>query len=133
MAKVLLKPSVFPTSRLNCLAYSVFTRLNLFGIAGRLRLQDRGQCRAGVFGIDVDASAENGLVADVAACEVKASFHRQMSFVFDLLGDDFAENQLFGEVFGADDDAVGPRWTAGAESSARESERSGIIGNRSCA
>jgi hypothetical protein len=42
-----------------------------------------------------------------------------MSFVFDLLGDDFAENQLFGEVFGADDDAVGPRWTAGGQKKQR--------------
>jgi hypothetical protein len=38
-----------------------------------------------------------------------------MSFVFDLLGDDFAEDELFREILGADDDAVRARWTAGGK------------------
>ena len=42
-----------------------------------------------------------------------------MGFVFDLLGDDFAEDELFGEILGADDDAVGARRSAGGEEEQR--------------
>ena len=86
--------------------------VNLFGIAGRLRFQNRGQCGAGVFGIDIDAAAENRLLADVGSRQIEAALNRQMGFVFDLLGDDFAEDELLGEILGADDDAVGARRTA---------------------
>jgi len=44
-------------------------------------------------------------MANVAASEVKAAFDRKMSFVFDLLGYDLTENELFSEILGADDDA----------------------------
>ena len=58
-------------------------------------------------------------MADVAAGKIEAAFDRKMSFVFDLLGDDFAEDELFGEIFGADDDAVGARRAAGSEQQRR--------------
>ena len=45
-------------------------------------------------------------MANVAAGKIEAAFDRKMSFAFDLLGDDFTENELFSEVFGADDDTV---------------------------
>ena len=88
--------------------------VNLCGIAGRRLLQDCGERGAGVFGINIDAAAENCLVANVAAGKIEAAFDREMSFVFDLLGDDFTEDELFGEIFGADDDAVRARRAAGA-------------------
>jgi len=43
-----------------------------------------------------------------------------MSFVFDLLGDEFTEDQLFGEVLRADYDSVGARRTAGREQAMKE-------------
>ncbi len=53
-------------------------------------------------------------MANVAAGKIEAAFDRKMSLVFDLLGDDFTEDELFGEIFGADDDAVGAGRTARA-------------------
>ena len=121
MAKVLLKPKGWPTSRLNRLGvFGLDLVVNLLGIAGRLLFQDCGQGGAGVFGIDVDASAEDGLMADVASGQVEAALDREMSFVFDLLGNDFAEDELFGEILGADDDAILARRAARGEKKERE-------------
>ena len=86
----------------------------LLGACGIL-FEDGSEGGAGVFGVNVDASAENGLVADVAAGEIEAALDREVSLVFDLLGDDFAEDELFGEVFGADDDAGLAGGAAGGE------------------
>ncbi len=83
--------------------------VNLFGIARRRLLQNRGQGGAGVFGIDIDAAAQNGLLADVGSGKIEATLYREMSFIFDLLGHDFAEDELLGEILGANDDAVGAR------------------------
>src|SRR6266478_8930327 len=58
-------------------------------------------------------------MANVAAGKIEAAFDGEMSFVFDLLGDDFTEDELFGEIFGADDDAVSARRTAGREKEQR--------------
>ena len=91
--------------------------VNLLGIAGRLRFQNRSQGGAGVFGIDIDAAAKNRLVADVGPGQIEAAFNREMSLVFDLLGHDFAEDELFGEILGANDDEVGARRTARARRS----------------
>lgn len=43
---------------------------------------------------------------DVSAAEIKTALYRKMSLVFDLLRDEFSEDDLLGEVFAADDDAV---------------------------
>ena len=68
-------------------------------------LQDRRQCGACVFGINVDASGENALVCDVSSAEIKPPLDREMSLVFDLLRDEFAEDDLLGEVLASDDNA----------------------------
>ena len=81
--------------------------------------QDGGEGRAGVFRINIDAAAENCLMANVAAGQVEAALDREMSFVFDLLGNDLPEDQLFGEIFGADDDAVFARGTASRKNQER--------------
>ena len=75
-------------------------------------LENRGQSGARVFGINVDASGENALVGDVCSAEIETSLDRKMSFVFDLLGDEFSEDDLLGEVLATDDDAGAVR-TAG--------------------
>ena len=61
--------------------------VDFFAIGTRFFFQDRGQGGAGVFGVDVDAASEDGLVADVGSGEIEAALDRQMGFVFDLLGD----------------------------------------------
>jgi len=81
---------------------------------GRL-FEDRRERGTGVLGIDVDASAEDRLLADVSAGEIELALDREMSFGFDLLRDDLAENQLLGKVFGSHDDAVGTRRPTGCE------------------
>ncbi len=58
-------------------------------------------------------------MANVAAGKIEAAFDGEMSFVFDLLGDDFAEDELFGEILGADDDAVFASGAAGRQKEQR--------------
>jgi hypothetical protein len=65
-----------------------------------------GERRAGVFGIYIDTSGENALMCDVSAAKIKAAFDGKMSSVFDLLRDQLAEDDLFGEILAADYDAV---------------------------
>ena len=83
-------------------------------------LEDSGQGGAGVFDVGVDAAADEGLMAEVAAGEVEAAvYFVRLAFGlvdgFDLLGEEFAEDDLFGEVFGADGDAGAARGGAGTE------------------
>ena len=91
-------------------------------LAGRRErlLEDGGEGGAGVLDVGVDAAAGEGLLADVAAGEVEAAVDALgMAFGgedgFDLLGEEFAEDDLLGEVLGADDDARGARRGAGGE------------------
>ena len=80
--------------------------VDLVGIARRLLFQNCGQGGAGVFGVDINAAAKNGLLANVAARQVETALDRQVGLVLDLLRDDFTEDELLGEIFGADDDDV---------------------------
>jgi hypothetical protein len=45
-------------------------------------------------------------MCDVSAAKIKAAFDGKMSSVFDLLRDQLAEDDLFGEILAADYDAV---------------------------
>jgi len=45
------------------------------------------------------------LVRDVRSAQIKAALDREMSFIFDLLGDELSENDLLGEVLASDHDA----------------------------
>ena len=70
-------------------------------------------------------------MADVASGEVETALHREMSLVFDLLGDDFAEDELFGEILGADYDAIRARRAAGGEKEQRNQQRQASISSNS--
>src|SRR4051812_9549037 len=76
--------------------------------------ENRGQRSARIFGIDINASAKYGLLANVGSREIELALDRKVSLVLDLLGDDFAEDQLLSEVLGAYDDAVIARRPAGS-------------------
>ena len=95
--------------------FSLDAGVDVFFAAFRILFEDGGQGGAGVFRVDVDASAEDRLVADVAAGQVETALDREMGFVFDLLGDEFAKDELLGKVLGADDDPILAGGAAGGE------------------
>ena len=95
--------------------FSLDAGVDVFFAAGRILFEDGGQGGAGVFRVDVDASAEDRLVADVAAGQVETALHREMGLVFDLLGNEFAQDELLGKVLGADDDPILAGGAAGGQ------------------
>ena len=78
-------------------------------------LEDRGEGRAGVFDVGVDAAGDERLMADVTAGEIEAAFNFEIGLGFDLLSEEFTEDYLLGEVFCADDGVVGARGRAGGQ------------------
>src|SRR5579872_5356531 len=99
--------------------FSFYLIVDFFMVGAGLFLQYRRESGAGVFRIDIDAACENGLVADVSTGEIEAALDLKMSFGFDLLGDHFSEDQLLGEIFGANDYAM---FAGGAASGERGNE-----------
>ena len=90
------------------------------GLWGEGLFEDGGEGGAGVFDVGVDTAGDEGLVAEVGTGEVEAAFYGLGVALFcgdgfDLLGEEFAEDDLFGEVFGSDDDVVGAGWGAAGE------------------
>ena len=71
-----------------------------------LLFENRGERRARVFGINIDASGKNALMRDVGAAEIKPALDGKVSLVFDLLRNQLAEDDLLGEIFASDDDAL---------------------------
>jgi hypothetical protein len=95
----------------------------LRGISVDGLLQDGGEGGAGVFHVGVDAVGEQGLLAEVGAGEPEATLDGAASGGFDLLGEELAEDDLLGEVFGADDDVGGAGWGAGGRRQEGEGDR----------
>ena len=75
------------------------------GVLDRRPLQDRGQGRPGVLGVEVDLPAHEGVVADERSPEVKAPFHGDPARL-ELLRQDLPQDVLLGEVLRADHDRV---------------------------
>src|SRR5579863_5559967 len=92
-------------------------RIDLGRVALRLLLENR---RARVLRVNIDAPRENRLVADVAAREVEAPLNEEVGARFQMLGNQFAENGLLGEVLRADHDAINARRPTGSEQSTGE-------------
>jgi hypothetical protein len=75
---------------------------------GKRLLEDGGEGGSGVFDVGVDAASGEGLLADVAAGEVEATGYMLVGATFlrvdgfDLLGEEFAEDDLLGEIFCAE-------------------------------
>src|SRR5208282_1244859 len=87
-------------------------------VASNLLLEDGGQSGAGVFRINVDATGQHGLLADIGSRQIEAALDFQMSLRFDLLGQKFAEDERLSKILGTDHDAISVRW-----STRRERER----------
>ncbi len=66
--------------------------VDFFMIGAGLFFQDCGESGAGVFGIDIDAACENGLVANVSAGEIESGARREDEF-----GIRFAERSFLRE------------------------------------
>ena len=102
--------------------------INILLVAARLTLirllfKNCRQCRARIFRIDVDSSGENRLVADEGASQVETALHRQMSAGFDDLSEQFSEDELLGEVFGANDNAICISFTSNDGQEKQEDEK----------
>ena len=98
------------------------------GVAEDGLLEDGGEGGAGVFDVGVDAIGDEGLLAEVGAGEPEAAFDGAGAGGFDFLGEEFAEDDLLGEVFGADDDVGGARRSAGGGRKEHEGQHRGDEG-----
>src|SRR6266481_7842610 len=73
-------------------------------IALRSFVQDGGQCRAGVFDVEVQLACEKCFVDEECAAKIGLSDDKNAGFRFNVLGQEFSEHNLLGKKFGADDD-----------------------------
>ena len=69
-------------------------------------LQHVGERGSGVFRIHIDIAREQRLVREQRSAEIEFAFHRLVQARFDVLRDDLAEDELLGEVLGADHDVI---------------------------
>ncbi len=65
-------------------------------------VEDGGQGGTGVFDVEVKISGEEGFVDEKSAAEIGFAVHRDVGAGFDVLGEEFGEDDLLGEKFGAD-------------------------------
>ena len=102
--------SVFETERLGdfeieTLGVELFYALvDGGGIAGGRFVQDSVEGRAGVLHVKIDLAGLHGFVDQQSAAEIGFALHVNAGARFDVLGEEFGENDLFGEKFGADYD-----------------------------
>ena len=69
-------------------------------------VQNRCECGAGVFDVGINTPREQGLLADEATRKIKTPLDVQMSARFEMLGKNFAEQRLLGEILRSDHDRV---------------------------
>ena len=74
-------------------------------------LQNRSKRGAGVLGVEIDASREDGLLADEGSREIKTPLDAQMGLFLQPLRENFAQDCLFREVLRANYNAVFARGT----------------------
>src|SRR5690348_17725595 len=91
------------------------------GIFERRLLEDGGEGGAGVLGVNINSARQHGLLADVGAGQIEAALHLEVSLRLNLLGNQFAEDELLRKIFGADYYHVLPgRAAAGQEGQAED-------------
>ena len=72
------------------------------GIAGGRFVEDGGEGGAGVFDVEIDVAGEQSFVDEESAAEIGFALDVDAGARFDVLGEEFGEDDLFGEKFGAD-------------------------------
>src|SRR5208337_1649303 len=86
--------------------FVLYSLINFSPASFGVSLQNCAQSRAGIFRVNVDAPRQHGLMADIRSGKIKASLHLETSLSFNLLCDEFAENQGLGKVLGANHNAI---------------------------
>src|SRR5581483_10166289 len=81
-------------------------------------LEDVRERGAGVFGIQIDFARNKSLVREQSSAEIELALDRLVQLVFDMLRDDFAEDQLLGEVLRADHNVIAPPAAGGEQEDA---------------
>src|SRR5882757_3016332 len=74
------------------------------GIALRSFVEDGGQCRAGVFDVEVQLAGEKCFVDEECSAKISLSDDGNAGLGFDVLGQEFGEHNLLGKKFGANRD-----------------------------
>src|ERR1700726_3533528 len=82
-----------------------YALVNIHFVATRLLFKNFGQRSAGIFQINIDYLAEYCLLADERARQIETALDRKVSAVLNDLSKQLAENELLGEILGADYDA----------------------------
>jgi hypothetical protein len=96
------------------------------GIIGGRFVEDGGERGAGVFDVEVEFAGEKSFLAEERAAEIGFSVDVDAGAGFDVLGEEFGEDDLLGEKFRADGD-VGLGGAAGNErEDKREQEESAM-------
>src|SRR5712692_9229991 len=78
-------------------------------------IQDGSEGGAGVFDVEVEFAREERFVDEERAAQIGLSNDRDFGFGFDMLRQEFGENDLLGEKFGADGDFGLRRFGAGGK------------------
>src|SRR5215469_2106452 len=73
--------------------FALDTLIHLLPIVSRSLFENRRQSGSRIFGVNIDASCQDGLLANVGACEVEAALHLEIGVRFNLLCDQFAKNE----------------------------------------
>src|SRR5579862_758961 len=89
----------------------------------RILFQDRGERGARIFGVNVNASTENGLLANERSGEIELALDGELCLPLDLLSQDFSEDELLGEVLGANHNSVLTRGQAGCQHKREREEK----------
>jgi hypothetical protein len=74
------------------------------GIACRRFVEDGGEGGAGVFNVEVEPAGLESFVDEESTAEIGLADDGNAGPGFDVLGEEFGEDDLFGEEFGADGD-----------------------------
>ena len=69
------------------------------GVRGKGFIEDGGECGAGVLDVKIEIAGEQSFVDQKSSAEICFAVDRDASARFDVLGEEFGEDDLFGEKF----------------------------------
>ena len=104
--------------------------VDIGGIAGSSFIQHGGQRGAGVLHVEIEIARLKGFLAQERAAKIGFALDVDTGASFDVLGEEFGEDDLLGEEFGADGDLGFRGATAEALSERKDAERQKSIQER---
>ena len=102
------------------------------GVVGRRLVEDGGQRGAGVFDIEIEIAGKKRLLTKQRPTEIGFAVDVDASAGFDVLREEFGEENLLGEEFGTDGDMRLGRAAAGETENEREEQKSGAAHGWQC-